>query len=86
MAGAGYDLAQASLEEYLRFPIWMQGLLVVALAVVLALAVTDVVDNFTDWIVLGGIRGAGFGLMIAVNTRRYPTKKRKFTRDTDSRW
>jgi hypothetical protein len=85
-AGAGYDLAQASLEEYLRFPIWMQGLLVAALAVVLALAVTDVVDDFTDWIVLGGILVAVFGLMIAVNNRRYPTRKRTFTRDTDSRW
>jgi len=86
LAGAGYDPAQASPEEYLRFPIWMQGLFVVALAVVLALAVTDVVDDFTDWIVLGGILVAVFGLMIAVNTRRYPTRKRTFTRDSDSRW
>ena len=86
LAGAGYDLAQASLEEYLRFPIWMQGLMVAALAVVLALAVTNVVDNATDWIVLGGILVAVFGLMIAVNNRRYPTQKRKFTRDSDSRW
>jgi hypothetical protein len=70
----------------LRFPVWMQASLVVILAVVLALAVTSVVDNWTDWIVLGGIVVAVVGLMIALNNRRYPTKKRAFTRDTDSRW
>jgi hypothetical protein len=70
----------------LRFPVWMQASFVVILAVVLALAVTSVVDNWTDWIVLGGIVVAVGGLMIALNNRRYPTKKRAFTRDTDSRW
>jgi hypothetical protein len=70
----------------LRFPVWMQASFVVILAVVLALAVTSVVDNWTDWIVLGGIVVAVVGLMIALNNRRYPTKKRAFTRDTDSRW
>jgi hypothetical protein len=64
----------------------MQASFVVILAVVLALAVTSVVDNWTDWIVLGGIVVAVVGLMIALNNRRYPTKKRAFTRDTDSRW
>src|SRR5215213_3341976 len=55
LAGAGYDLRAGEPGGVLRFPIWMQGLMVAALAVVLALAVTDVVDDFTDWIVLGGI-------------------------------
>jgi hypothetical protein len=64
----------------------MQASLVVILAVVLALAVTSVVDNWTDWIVLGGIVVAVIGLMITLNNRRYPTKKRAFTRDSDSRW
>jgi hypothetical protein len=70
----------------LRFPVWMQALLVLVLAVVLALVVTSVVDSTADWIVLGGILVAVIGLMIAVNTRRYPTRKRSFTRDSDSRW
>jgi lysylphosphatidylglycerol synthetase-like protein (DUF2156 family) len=70
----------------LRFPLWMQALLVVMLAVVLALAVTDVVSDWSDWVVLGGIFVAVFGMMVAVNRRQYPTEKRKFTRDSSSRW
>jgi hypothetical protein len=64
----------------------MQALLVVMLAVVLALAVTDVVSDWSDWVVLGGIFVAVFGMMVAVNRRQYPTEKRKFTRDSSSRW
>ena len=73
-------------EEYLRFPLWMQALLVVVLAVVLAVAVLSVVDGAADWIVLGGIVVAVIGTMIAVNNRRYPTRKRSFTKDADSKW
>jgi len=70
----------------LRFPLWMQALLVVVLAVVLAVAVLSVVDGAADWIVLGGIVVAAIGTMIAVNNRRYPTRKRSFTKDADSKW
>jgi hypothetical protein len=70
----------------LRFPLWMQALLVIMLAVVLALVVTDVVSDWSDWVVLGGIVVAVVGTMIAVNRRQYPTRKRKFTRDSSSRW
>ncbi len=70
----------------MRFPLWMQALLVVMLAVVLALAVTDVVSDWSDWVVLGGIFAAVIGTMIAVNRRQYPTGKRSFTRDDSSRW
>ena len=56
------------------------------LAVVLALAVTSVVDNWADWVVLGVIVVAVIGVVIAVNNRQYPTKKRAFTRDSDSKW
>jgi hypothetical protein len=73
-------------EEYLRFPRWMQAMLVVLLAIVLALAVTDVVSDWSDWVVLGGIVVAVIGTMIAVNRRQYPTAKRSFTRDESSRW
>jgi hypothetical protein len=64
----------------------MQALLVVVLAVVLALAVTDVVSDWSDWVVLGGIVVAVVGVMIAVNRRQYPTAKRTFKRDSSSRW
>jgi hypothetical protein len=73
-------------EEYLRFPVWMQALLVVVLAVVLAVAVTSVVEGWADWVVLGGILAAVIGMMIAVNNRQYPTRKRSFTKDSRSRW
>jgi ABC-type multidrug transport system permease subunit len=70
----------------LRFPLWMQALLVIMLAVVLGLAVTSVVSDWSDWVVLGGIVVAVIGLMIAVNRRQYPTGKRSFKRDSSSRW
>jgi hypothetical protein len=73
-------------EEYLRFPFWLQALLVVMLGVVLALAVTDVVSDWSDWVVLGGIVVAVVGMAIAVNRRQYPTGKRSFSRDSRSRW
>jgi predicted branched-subunit amino acid permease len=73
-------------EEYLRFPRWMQAMLVVLLAIVLALVVTDVVSDWSDWVVLGGIVVAVIGTMIAVNRRQYPTGKRSFSRDESSRW
>lgn len=73
-------------EEYLRFPLWMQALLVVLLAAVLAVAVVSVVDGWADWAVLGGILVAAIGMMVAVNRRQYPTRKRSFTKDSDSKW
>jgi membrane protein YdbS with pleckstrin-like domain len=73
-------------EEYLRFPVWMQALVVVLLAAVLAVAVVSVVDGWADWVVLGGILVAVFGMMVAVNRRQYPTRKRSFTKDSDSQW
>ena len=69
-------------EEYLRFPLWLQALLIGVLAV----AVVTVVDGWADWVVLGGILVAVFGMMVAVNRRQYPTRKRSFTKDSDSKW
>ncbi len=73
-------------EEYLRFPVWMQALVVILLAAVLAVAVVSVVDGWADWVVLGGIVVAVIGTMMAVNRRQYPTRKRSFTKDSDSKW
>jgi hypothetical protein len=73
-------------EEYLRFPVWMQALMMLLVAAVVVLGVTSVVDGWEDWVVLGGIVAAIVGLMIAVNRRQYPTRKRSFTKDSDSRW
>ena len=73
-------------EEYLRFPVWMQALVVILLAAVLAVAVAVVVEGWADWVVLGGIVVAVIGTMMAVNRRQYPTRKRSFTKDSDSKW
>jgi hypothetical protein len=73
-------------EEYLRFPVWMQALVVILLAAVRAVAVVSVVDGWADWVVLAGIVVAVIGTMMAVNRRQYPTRKRSFTKDSDSKW
>ncbi|HZO58676.1 MAG TPA: hypothetical protein VFB51_03195 [Solirubrobacterales bacterium] len=62
----------------------MVVLSVVGLIVVLG--VTSVVDGWEDWVVLGGILIAVSGVAVAVNNRRYPTRKRTFTKDSESRW
>ena len=73
-------------EEYLRFAFWFQALIVVAIIVVLALAVTNVVDNWSDWVVLGVIVGTTLAVAHTVMNRQYPTRKRTMTRDSDSDW
>ena len=73
-------------EEYLRFPLWMQALMMLLVAAVVVLGVTSVVDGWEDWVVLGAIVVAVVGVMIAVNNRRYPTRRRSFTKDSDSQW
>lgn len=71
----------------MRFPAWLQGLLVLSVvAVIVVLGVTSVVDGWEDWVVLGGIIVAVSGVAVAVNSRRYPTRKRTFTKDSDSKW
>jgi drug/metabolite transporter (DMT)-like permease len=70
----------------LRLPFWIQALLVGLLVAVLALAVTDVVDNWSDWVVLGVIVFTTIAVAFTVYNRQYPTKKRSFTRDSDSKW
>jgi hypothetical protein len=54
--------------------------------VIVVLGVTSVVDGWEDWVVLFGILVAVAGVAVAVNARRYPTRKRTFTKDSGSRW
>ena len=70
----------------MRLPLWMQVLGVLILVVVAVLAITDVVSDWSDWVVLGGILVAVVGFMIAINNRQYPTRKRSITRDSKSDW
>jgi hypothetical protein len=83
----GYDALPEDVEEYLRFPLWLQAIVVTLICVVVAvLGITSVVDGWEDWVVLGGILAAVVGMAIAITNRRYPTRKRAFTKDSDSRW
>lgn len=71
----------------MRFPVWLQALVVLsAVGLIVVLGVTSVVDGWEDWVVLGGILIAVSGVAVAVNNRRYPTRKRTFTKDSDSKW
>lgn len=71
----------------MRFPVWLQALVVLSVVgLIVVLGVTSVVDGWEDWVVLGGILVAVSGVAVAVNNRRYPTRKRRFTKDSDSRW
>jgi uncharacterized membrane protein len=82
----GYHALVFGEEEYLRLALWFQALIVVAIAVVLALAVTDVVSDWSDWLVLGVIVGTVIAVAFTVMNRQYPTRKRTITRDSDSDW
>lgn len=70
----------------MRFTRGIQVLMLVALVVALVLAITDVVSDWSDWVVLGAIIVATVGFAIAITNRQYPTKKRAFTRDSSSDW
>jgi peptidoglycan/LPS O-acetylase OafA/YrhL len=70
----------------LRWTRLMLLVVLVALASLLAWAAVSGVDDWTDWVVFGGILFAVAGFMVAINRRQYPTRKRAFTRDPESRW
>jgi hypothetical protein len=52
----------------------------------IAVAAVLIADDWSDYIVFGVFFLTFVGFAIAVNKRQYPTKKRTFTRDSDSRW
>ncbi len=70
----------------MRSAFWLQALIVALVAAVLVLAVTEVVDHWSDWLVLGVIVGTTIAVAFTVYNRQYPTKKRAITRDSESRW
>ena len=70
----------------MRFPLWMQALGVILIAAVLVLSITQVVDNWSDWVVLGVIVVTTIAVAFAVYNRQYPTKRRSITRDSKSNW
>ena len=52
----------------------------------IVVAAVLIADDWSDYVVFGAFFLTFLGFAIAVNRRQYPTKKRTFTRDSDSRW
>jgi hypothetical protein len=71
-----------------RGTVVVQWLIILAVAAGLGYAVTRSANGWADWIVFGVIVCAALGGAIAVWNRQYPamSKKRTFTRDSDSDW
>jgi uncharacterized membrane protein YecN with MAPEG domain len=67
-------------------PVWVQLLLAAVFLGILAAAAIAIADNWADYIVFAVFFITFVGFAIAVNKRQYPTRKRGFTRDSDSNW
>jgi hypothetical protein len=62
---------------------------VIVLAVIVAACiyvVFKVAANWADWVVFGMIVVTAFGAAVAIYPRRYPTRKRAYTRSSDDRY
>jgi threonine/homoserine efflux transporter RhtA len=72
----------------------MRGSAIVQLVILAAVAaglgylVIESADGWADWVVFGVVVCAAIGATIAIWNRQYPaaTKKRTFTRDSESDW
>ena len=66
----------------------VQWVIFLAVAAVLGYLVVNAAHGWAGWVVFGVIVAAAIGGAIAVWNREYPqmSKKRKFTRDPDSKW
>ena len=66
----------------------VQFVIIAVVAGFLGWLVVDSADGWADWIVFGVVVCAALGGAIAVWNRQYPamSKKRTFTRDSDSNW
>ena len=66
----------------------VQWLIILVVAAGLGYAVVKSADGWADWIVFGVVVMAALGGAIAVWNRQYPamSKKRTFTRDSESNW
>ncbi len=67
-------------------PLWVQLLFAAAFLGAIVLAAVLIADQWADYVVFAAFFITFLGFAIAVNKRQYPTKKRGFTRDSDSRW
>jgi hypothetical protein len=64
----------------------VQVALTVVISAALLYAVFKVATDWSDWVVFGVIVLTAFGGAVAITQRRYPTRKRHFTRRSDNRF
>ena len=67
-------------------PVYMQLLYAALFLGVLAAAAVALSDGWADYVVFAVFVLTFVGFAVAANKRQYSTKKRGFTRDSDSRW
>ena len=67
-------------------PLWVQLAAAAAFLGVIVIAAIQIADQWADYVVFAAFFLTFVGFAIAINKRQYPTKKRGFTRDSDSRW
>ncbi len=72
----------------MRASLVIQTLIVLVVAAALGYLVVQVAKGWAGWIVFGVIVLAAIGVAVAQWQRQYPaaTKKRRFTRDSESDW
>ena len=72
----------------MRASFLVQTLIILVVAVALGYLVVQVAKGWAGWIVFGVIVLAAIGVAMAQWQRQYPaaTKKRRFTRDSESDW
>jgi len=73
-------------ENLVSQPVWVQLLAAAAFLGVIVAAAMIIADGWADYVVFAAFFLTFVGFAIAVNKRQYPTRKRGFTRDSDSRW
>jgi len=67
-------------------PLWVQLLAATAFMGVIVVAAILISDGWADYVVFAGFFLTFIGFAIAAHKRDYPTTRRGFTRDSDSRW
>ena len=67
-------------------PLYVQLLCAALFLGVLAAAAVLLSDGWADYVVFAVFLLTFVGFAIAANKRQYSTRKRGFTRDSDSRW
>jgi hypothetical protein len=62
-----------------------QALAMAGLVAGLGYLVVSSADSWGDWVVFGAVGMTAFGAALAVHHREHPTRKRAFSRSSDSR-